>query len=147
MTRLVAPSDSSPTAWIVAALQTFGVSLLSLLPHGFAAYVRLFHPARRSDGGQVRWDEIAAANGTHAHAGMQLAGLTGRLRNEDSGQEGVYDVPPKAGSLPQELRSELRRVLTRHTATPDRCWFAVWTEFGAMRDDARLGTLKVGAWR
>jgi hypothetical protein len=48
VTQLRPAEDASPADWIVADLQTFGESVLSLLPAGFPAYVRLVHPARPS---------------------------------------------------------------------------------------------------
>src|SRR5579862_4926839 len=137
--------DTEAADWIVAALQTFARSVTSLVPEGYPAYVRVFHPASR-DGQPVRWSEIASANGTQAHAGMQLGGLTGSYRFERSGQPGVYDRPPIEGSLPAELRASLAGVLSERTTTPDRCWFAVWNRFGlnATREDVqRAPTFKV----
>lgn len=80
--------------------------MLSLLPQGFAAYVRVFHPARRAaDGGEtpVRWGEIAEASGTRAGPGMQLWALTRGLEHRSAALPGVYDVPPDVGSLPYDL--------------------------------------------
>src|SRR5581483_9643633 len=45
LTKLVAAANAGPAEWLVAALTTFAESVLSLVPSGFAAYVRIFHPA------------------------------------------------------------------------------------------------------
>jgi hypothetical protein len=143
LVRLSPAADSSAADWLVAALETFARSVLSLVPKGFAAYVRVFHPAYRLDRSAVekrtpiRWAEIAAANGTQVHSGMQLSGLTGYYRYEGKGQEGVYDYPPEVGSLPTAVISELVPVLKRYTATPEHCWFAAWQGFGSIRTDVR----------
>lgn len=119
--------------------------MLSLVP-SFPAYARVFHPAYRFDRASeqpwetrtpVRWDEIATASSTQAHAGMQLCGLTGSYRSLHEAQPGVYDHQPSEGSLPSDLARALVAVLTRHTETPQRCWFAVWYGFGDTRDDVR----------
>ncbi len=140
MTQLASAANVTPADWIVADLQTFGESVLSLVPAGFSAYVRVFHPAGRLVDGDkltpMRWAEIAAANGTRVHAAMQLSALTGILNQHDS-QPGVYDVEPHVGSLSAELVAPLVEALARHTATPERCWFAVWHGFGATRPDIR----------
>jgi hypothetical protein len=109
--------------------------VLSLVPAGFAAYVRIFHPAHRSVGATlvpVRWSEIAASAGKQAHPGMQLVALTGSERFANAPLPGVYDDEPSQGSLPPELAEPLAATLTRHTATPERCWFAAWAGWGGL---------------
>jgi hypothetical protein len=147
MVALTPADDIEAAEWIAAALRTFAKNITSLVPAGYPAYVRVFHPAYR-DQQPLRWSEIAVANGTQAHAGMQLCGLTGSYRFEREGQPGVYDRPPTEGSLPAELRPSLARVLSQHTTTPERCWFAVWNGFGtnAQREHVqRAPTFKVPA--
>jgi hypothetical protein len=77
---LSAAPDASAADWFVAGLGEFGKSVNSLVPSGFAAYVRVFHPARRGpwpNPTAVSWSAIAAANQTAPHAEMQLVALTG----------------------------------------------------------------------
>ena len=139
VTLLSAAADASPADWIVASVTTFGESVLSIVPAGFAAYVRVFHPAYRGPpAGQqpVRWAEIAALNGRIAHAGMQLGALT-TVRRHD-GQPGVFDVAPEVGSAPPHVLNALLPVLRQHTTTPSRCWFAVWGGFGDLRQDVSV---------
>jgi hypothetical protein len=115
---------------------TFAESVLSFVPSGFESYVRVFHPASL-DGRPVTWADIAVANGKRAHAGMQLNALTG-LDDRDV-QPDVFDWSPEEGSLPCNLIPPLLETLSRHTQTTDRCWFAVWYGFGALRPELRLG--------
>jgi len=129
--------DASAADWIVESLTTFAESVVSLVPEGFEAYVRVFHPAQR-DGRPLRWAEIAAEHGRTAHAGMQLGGITGKLRNErHNGRSDVWDRPPDEGMLPPGVAAALTDVLSRQTKTPEHCWFAAWEGFGALRDDVR----------
>jgi hypothetical protein len=140
--RLTPAPHWSPANWIVAGLGGFAESVLSLVPAGFESYVRIFHPAVRAIGHeleQVRWAEIAAANGRQAHAGMQLTALTGSFDAYRNGQAGLFDGSPEIGSLPAGLVEPLTTVLARHTGTPDRCWFAFWDGFGGLRDEIALG--------
>ena len=66
MPLLSPAADAARAAWIVAALRDFAVSVVSLVPRGFPAYVRVFHPA--SLGGQpVTWAAIAPASDRRAH--------------------------------------------------------------------------------
>jgi len=127
--------DTSAAAWVVAGVRGFAQSVLSLVPAGFEAYVRLFHPAYRARDltERVRWGQIAEANGKHAHPGMQLLALTGSEEYVRYGQPGVYEVAPEEGSLPRELARPLLSVLERHTTTPEDCWFAIWCGFAGLR--------------
>jgi hypothetical protein len=101
----------------------------SLVPHGFAAYGRVFHPAY--DGGlEVRWAQVARANRRQAHPAMEWGSITGSWRFlEGKVQPGVWDQMPSMGSLPVRQAARLAELLAAHTATPQRCWFAVWEGF------------------
>jgi len=133
-------ADTGPAEWIVDGLRGFADSVLSLVPAGFPAYVRVFHPASRGRWGEtspVRWGEIAALSGTRAHAGMQLGALTGSSETQPAFWPGVFDDRPEVGSLPPELAAVLASALARHTTTPGRCWFAAWEGFGGIRADVQ----------
>jgi hypothetical protein len=132
--RLAPAADARAAGWITGGVRGFAESVLSLVPAGFDAYVRVFHPARARSGAVITWAEIAAANGKHAHAGMQLAALTGHVQESSAPP---FDGPPEIGSLPPELAAVLAALLGRHTTTPERCWFAAWHGFARLRDDVR----------
>lgn len=128
--------EASAADWLRAGVRGFAESVCSLVPTGFPAYVRVFHPAARacgpgSEAVAVRWEAIAAACGKVAHPAMQLPWLTGvdQYRAE---LPGVFDANPAIGTLPPELARPLAATLSRHTSTPARCWFAVWDGFGGM---------------
>ena len=132
--------DVRAAGWVVAGLRGFGESVLSLLPACFAEYVRVFHPAYRTAGSDrvaVSWAEIAGANGTRMHSGVQLGSITGSERYEWAGQPGVFDQPPETGNLPRELLDPLVAVLARHTSTPGTCYFAVWEGWGSLPPEVR----------
>jgi hypothetical protein len=122
-------------AWLQRGIRGFAESVLSLVPTGFPAHVRVFHPAFRA-GEPVRWAEIAAATGKRAHPGMQLPSLTGNDQTEQA-VPGLYDRAPEVGSLPEAIAAEVVALLGRHTATPERCWFAQWVGWAALADDVR----------
>jgi hypothetical protein len=126
--------DASAASWVVEGLHGFAESVLSLVPAGFEAYGRIFHPAWLSDPVKsVSWHQVAEANGRVAHHAMQWESITGsRGFYHGDHQPGIWDQEPMEGSLPQELASLLASLLTRHTATPQRCWFAVWEGFGCL---------------
>lgn len=135
---MVSPRDATAAAWIIAGLRGFAESVLSVVPAGFAAYVRIFHPAYRHVEGRlepVRWAEIASVHNAHAHPGMQLPGISGRNRVNGERPPSDFDRWPEPGLLPPELVGPLATVLRRHTRTPERCWFAVWHGWADVRDD------------
>jgi hypothetical protein len=126
--------DTSPGAWIVAAVHDSLTDVGSLVPPVFPAYARVFHPAVRYDGDddvEVPWATVAAYNGTVAHPLMQWPALTGAwdFLTEDS-QPPVWDRAPDEGHLPVRTASRLVSVLAGHTATPDDCLFGVWSGWG-----------------
>jgi hypothetical protein len=125
--------------WVVDGIIGFAESVLSLVPAGFDAYGRIFHPAGVLDGREwksVRWETIAAANDTQAHAGMQL----GAIMKADPWSWGP--IPdrsvPEHGNLPAALAEPLTGILRAHTTTPETCWFAIWEGYGALSGDIRL---------
>lgn len=129
--------DSAPAAWVVAGLRGFAQDVRSVVPEGFEAYCRVFHPAYRLVEGTlvgVRWSEIASEIGTVVHAEMQWPGITAGERRPAA----TWDVPPSTGDLPVELQAVVSRCLAAHTTTPDRCWFAVWEGFGGLPSAVRL---------
>ena len=132
-------TTDQPAAWLRQGITTFAESVCSILPPGFDRYARLFHPARRDpDGELVRWSDIALANGREPHRQMQWPGITGSKSFwQGATQPGLWDEPPLAGSLPTDLASALLETLSRHTSTPDRCWFAVWEGFGGLSAEMR----------
>jgi len=128
-------AHSGPAGWVAAGLRGFAGSVLSVVPAGFQAYARIFHPAQRRDGARwtpVSWAEVAEANGRVPHPAMQWHSLVGSWSLAGGGsQPGVWDLEPAVGTLPRDLAIVLTEVLAGQTATPERCWLAVWDGFGA----------------
>ena len=128
--------DLSPADWVAERLHDFAVDVGSVIPEGFAAYVRLIHPAARSDAGNkvpVSWNDVAAANGRVVHAEMQWANISGRWEHSGESVPGLWNREPEIGSLPREQARTLSEILRSHTSTPDRVWFCVWEGWGALR--------------
>ncbi|WP_432534484.1 hypothetical protein [Kineococcus arenarius] len=128
--------DVSAADWAVTAARDFADHAVgSLVPPVFEAYARVFHPARREEAGrdvQVRWGEVAAANGRRAHAGMQWTAITGSWKYlHEETQPGVWDIEPEEGTLPAVQAEALVQVLAGFTTTAHECFYAVWDGFGA----------------
>lgn len=116
-------SEASAASWVTTGLRGFADSVLSLVPAGFEAYGRVFHPAWQNEPGtRVLWREVAQANSRVVHRAMQWPSITGgHLDGYRQPQPGIWDREPDEGSLPRELAAALVPVLSRHTSTPGRC--------------------------
>jgi hypothetical protein len=125
-------TDLTPAAWVADALRdrAWG-TVAGLVPPVFAAYARVFHPAvryRDLDDEDVRWADVAAANGTVAHARMGWTSITGSadFLGEDN-QSPLWDDHPALGHLPEHVAARVAAVLAAHTTTPGDCWFGLAT--------------------
>ena len=96
-----------------------------MIPTGFPAYARLFHPATDGRSGRpVRWTEVARRFGRTPHAEMQWEALTAGTAAEQ-----LYH-PPEPGRLPPEETRILVEHLGRFTAHRDAVVFAFWDGWG-----------------
>lgn len=100
-----------------------------VVPRGFPAYVRVFHPTRRvddpHDAPPRRWSEPAATWGTIPHPSMQWESILGTAPAGRSG----FDAP-QMGRLEETTLSVLAGHLTRATSTPAAGVAAVWEGWG-----------------
>lgn len=128
--------DVSPADWIIDRLHDFAVDVGSVIPEGFDAYARLFHPAVRIEDGEevtVLWSEIAAANGAKVHPEMQWNGISGIWEHSGETSPGLWDLEPDVGSLPLQYLDHLVDLLSPHTSRPGQVWFGVWDGFGCLK--------------
>ncbi len=136
--------DFSVAHWVTEGLldwrtmRTSGCLVGHVVPKGFPAYARLFHPAERPSNTSahepLRWSEIASRNGRVAHPLMQfhrIANLPGSLTYDASGF--VYE--PTVGSLPPKETADLAGPLREFTASPELCYFCIWEGWGDLDHD------------
>ncbi|MGY1752952.1 hypothetical protein [Blastococcus sp. SYSU D01042] len=128
-------TDVSCGVWISTARRRGEPgTLAALLPSGFEACARVFHPAVRyagDDDVEVSWAEVAAHNGTRVHRLMQWHTITGSWDAQPSeDQADLWDDGPAEGHLPVAVAERLARVLARHTTAPQDCVFGRWDGFG-----------------
>ncbi len=127
------PAESAePARWITEGVQGFAQSVLSIVPAGFEAYARIFHPPRSSShifpgysATPVSWAEVAAQTGRTVHRQMQWQHIMG-----DDPPANL--ASPEEGSLPLATAHVLWPLLRQYTATPEHCFFAVWEGFGCL---------------
>lgn len=103
----------------------------SVIPSGFAAYARILHRAG-SDGGPVRWRDIADALGTRLHPESQfwrLARYAGP--HEPPGGAATTWSDPQEGSLDAGSLTALVALLTGYAGSPE-CRCAVWDGYGQL---------------
>jgi hypothetical protein len=118
-------STNEPAQWVVDRLGNFTKGVTSVIPQGYSAYLRVFHPFWMNDGSTRSWAEIAARVGRRPHPLMQLEHL---LDGIDHGVE--YDHLPPTGELPDAVAQVVINVLSTHTTTPELCYFAIWDGYG-----------------
>lgn len=130
--------DLSPSEWIRPRLRRWGVRegtpVTSLVPTGFAAYVRVLHPAESSRGDAVRWREVAAWSQRTYHPLMQFDRI--RVPLEPAIGPPLFDQEPDVGRLSGTLCAALYEVLSAWTSTPDTSWAGIWDGFGQLHDAA-----------
>jgi hypothetical protein len=118
--------------WIRDRLHPFAQDVGSIVPAGFDAYARIFHPAWRfGDEAQteVRWSEVAAWSGRTVHAEMQFHSIATPLPGRETASH-PWSGEPRLGVLSRYQANALIGLLARRTSTPDRCWFCLWEGYG-----------------
>ncbi len=170
-------ADVSRGEWLrPLGAEEFG-SILSVVPAGFAAYARLFHPVERDrpretktwhgldertsfhsvedieaslETQRVTWATAAASFGTTIHPEAQYARLVRRDYGQTEGAiaaDGWRYSPPLEGCLDATTLSTASAVLARHTATPDAGIAAIWDGWGALMRSAAIADFKPGPSR
>src|SRR4051812_21556586 len=137
-------TTTKPASWICERVHPFAQDVGSIIPSGFAAYARVFHPpyrvARDGSKAPVRWRDIAAANERTIQAEMRCLGISCEPARFSRDQKQLWDQQPRCGRLPYEIAERFVALLRRHTSTPESCWFAVWEGFGDLRIPAHAGS-------
>src|SRR5690348_10898904 len=143
---MIASDDVQAADWIRDRLHPFAQDVGSVVPTGFDAYARIFHPAwRRGDGDQieVRWSEVAAWSGRAVHPEMQFHSIAVPAPGRQSGPA-PWSFGPRLGVLPVRLVGAMVGMLARHTSTPDSCWFCLWDGYGYLTGGHAVAYLFAG---
>ncbi|HJQ54953.1 MAG TPA: hypothetical protein VJ825_14030 [Gemmatimonadaceae bacterium] len=128
-------------SWISSRLHPFAKDVGSIIPEGFAAYARIFHPPSRltPEGSEtpVRWRDIAAANNRTVAAEMQQLDSSCQPSACSASGERLWNQQTPTGMMPQEIVAKLAPILSAHTRTPELCWFGVWEGFAILAQRVR----------
>ena len=111
----------------------------SLLPDGFAAYARIFHPAylNKDEERPVRWSTVASWTGRAVHPLMQFERISDLSEDpHDMYKDPPWGSHPRIGSIPERECRTLVEVLRSFTSTPGNCFFCLWEGYGNI--DTRL---------
>jgi hypothetical protein len=145
--QLKVAGDASAGAWIAPALAgEFGAVTLQV-PSGYAAYVRICHPATGKEDAPVRWSDVAAATGRQAHPLMQWHALVGSPDSLNFTGSLWCGRPPERGELAVAPFAALCDVLAAHTHSPADCLFGIWEGWGWVHGGGVGFTLVAGAKR
>jgi hypothetical protein len=136
--------DPSAAAWVGARLTGFGARVTDTVPSGFAAYARILHPVQVDQHRWVTWSDVAEAAGTRVHPLVQWRRLAPR---GDTSMAWWRECAPDEGNLPAAALRSLSAVLSRHTATPDDCWFCLWDGYGWIQGSPSVGIVSVDSDR
>ena len=139
---LILADDHTVAAWAQQRLLPLergtGYRVANLVPQGFEAFARIFHPASRyfSDRRErepVRWSDIASWTGRVAHSAMQFHTILGHPESPNIKPE--WGSLPKEGSLGTDLASSITDILAAFTTTPKQCYFCIWEGRGGLFGD------------
>jgi hypothetical protein len=129
--HLTPATSTSESDWVCSGIVGFAESVLSVVPGGFAAYARIFHPPVTEAGVPLRWAQVAERTGRIYHPAVDWQSLIGSTDyNFHLGE--MWQYPPELGSLPPSIATPLVEILRAQTSTPNQCWFGVWEGFGAL---------------
>lgn len=139
--------DVSAGLWVQKGFGPRFAHIETLLPRGFEAYARIFHPARALDDHPVRWSDVAVWSGRMTHPLMvfeRISVPTPESERTDRGPAPWHD-DPAFGGLDEDQATVLVDFLRGFTSTPESCFFGVWEGYGQFHSGGRAYVHKSGA--
>ena len=127
--------EVAAASWLAARLHPFCADAGSVIPAGFEAYARLFHPVEAGTfcDRRRRWADVARETGRLVHPEMQFH-MISRPVGQPAPDGHDPEDGPSWGSLPTSERRALVDVLRPATTTPEHCWFCSWEGLGGVDD-------------
>lgn len=122
-------TDVSAARWVEEGLSNNFAHVDALVPRGYAAYGRLFHPASGEDKRRVRWSEVAAWAGSVAHPLMAFEGISAPKPGYGAGARPWLQEPMEDQMDEQDARAPAV-LLSDFTRAPQDCYFGIWDGFG-----------------
>ena len=122
--------DATPGRWVEEALGSRFRHVEALVPKGYAAYARLFHPALTREGRHVRWSTVAEWSGKTYHSLMYFGGISVPKSGYGTADRPWAHDPEEDRIEPEDIVA-LSGFLSNYTGTPDEYYFAVWDGYGS----------------
>lgn len=144
--KLYSSTRLDEAEWLSPRLRSSG-SVASIVPDGFPAYVRIFHPSRGPYDQLSTWAEVAARSGRTMHRLAQFHAIEQHRASVDHESRSYGEVinglvnPPNNGSLQSDLLAALCEILAEHTTTRESCFFCLWDGHGWLPDKPTGGDL------
>lgn len=142
--------DIASGAWIAEHLSGWG-KVGGVVPRGFEAYARIFHPteARRVISSEplevetrmVTWTEVAETKGTAWHPAAQWGSLSTSQYGEIDLGDGWELGPPDQGRLPLDQLAAVSGLLAQHTGTPSDSVVGIWAGWGELHPGTGMKVL------
>jgi hypothetical protein len=124
-------SDVDQADWIGRRLEPFDAAVVtSVVPGGYEAYARVFHPASHEEGADrtpVRWSEVAAWSGLPLRAESSFPDVA--LPEIRPAGPLPWSSAPEEGTLDPSYATALIDVLSRSSGSLP-WWFCIWDGFG-----------------
>ncbi|MGF2949540.1 hypothetical protein [Microbacterium alcoholitolerans] len=132
-------ADVSRGEWLRARLDGSFDTMHGVVPRGFAAYARVFHPASvrsQYDDRPATWSDAASAFGTIMHPLAQWQSLVRTPHEEQwhtrNAPDGREFSAPMEGEIEPQMLAHIAAHLSAHTGTPDDGVAAVWSGYGGL---------------
>jgi hypothetical protein len=125
--------DVEAAAWIGDRLHPFAQDVGSVIPPGFPAYARIFHPASASRDWvpvDVRWSTIASWSGRTVHPEMQFHAIASPAERGQPVGRMPWSGEPRLGTPSKAQMKALAGLLSTSTSTPNACWYCLWDGYG-----------------
>ncbi len=103
------------------------------VPTVYGAYARILHPVGDGPDRSTTWAEVARVTGRQVHPTVQWHALISAPDPYARDSPLWRDTSPEVGYLSLEPLLALCDILSRHTATPQDCYFALWEGWGWVR--------------
>jgi hypothetical protein len=125
--------DVEAAGWIRERLHPFSQDVGAVIPAGFDAYARIFHPASASRDWvpvDVRWSTVASWSGHTVHPEMQFHAIASPAEAAETDGPMPWSGEPRLGVLSKAQMSAVVGLLPAFTSTAQTCWFCLWDGYG-----------------
>ena len=125
-------ADVAEARWVERGTNHSSRGVDALIPAGFSAHARIFHPSESNDGLPARWADVAEWAGRTAHPLMDFARISVPAAAFGAGPAPWLRNPPD--KLWENDVIELAQFLAGYTSNAEQCFFGIWEGYGQFGD-------------